>query len=120
MRPEGPRQSYVRPFNFKQSDPARRAHSVQYISMPEHDWSDLRESHPGVYESAIEPAPAPDDWLHLRLVVEAKRVSVFVNGAAKPSLVVSRLSDRDSGWVGLWVGNGSDGAFRNLELQPGL
>ncbi len=109
---------YFRPFNFRQDDPASRAHSVQYISMPDHDWSNLRQSHPGVYESAITPAPDPDDWLHARIVVEAMQVSVFVNGAAEPSLVVQRIPDRASGWIGLWVGNGSDGAFSHLTMSP--
>ena len=108
---------YFRPFNFAQADPARRAHSVQYISMPDHGWQVLREKHPGVYEEAITPAPNPDDWLHARIVIEAKRVSVFVNGAAEPCLVVERLANRTSGWVGLWVGNGTDGAFSNLSLS---
>jgi hypothetical protein len=109
---------YFRPFNFAQTDPVRRAHAVQYISMPDHDWRQLRDTHPGVYESGITPAPNPDDWLHARIVVEAKRVSVFVNGAREPSLVVERLTDRASGWVGFWVGDGSDGAFSNLSISP--
>jgi len=109
---------YFRPFNFAQADPVRRAHAVQYISMPDHDWRQLRDAHPGVYEKGITPAPNPDEWLHARIVVEAKRVTVFVNGAGEPSLVVERLTDRASGWVGLWVGDGSDGAFAHLSVSP--
>lgn len=109
---------YFRPFNFASADPARRAHSVQYISAPEHDWSDLRQSHPGVYESDLTPAPDPEAWLHARIIVEARRVSVFVNSATEPCLVVERIPDHASGWVGLWVGNGSDGMFANLKITP--
>lgn len=33
---------YFRPFNFKSSDTARRAHSVQYFSSPDYGWEKLR------------------------------------------------------------------------------
>ncbi len=44
---------YLRPFNFQASDADHRSHSIQYISMPEHNWSELREKYPGKYESAL-------------------------------------------------------------------
>jgi len=109
---------YLRPFNFQAAQAEHRSHSIQYISLPGHDWSDLRKNHPGEYESALNPAPMPESWVKLRLVVEGKRVSAFVNGAAKPSLTVELLKERHEGKVGLWVGNGSDGWFRNLTITP--
>jgi hypothetical protein len=39
-----------------------------------------------------------------------------VNDATEPCLVVEQLSDRKSGWVGFWVGNGSGGEFANLKV----
>jgi hypothetical protein len=45
-------------------------------------------------------------------------VRVFVDGNEQPSLEVKQLSTRKSGWVGLWVGNGSNGEFANLEVVP--
>src|SRR5258707_625793 len=33
---------YLRPFNFRAQDPARRSHSVQYISHPTYTWEKLR------------------------------------------------------------------------------
>ena len=109
---------YFRPFNFHSPDPARRAHSVQYISKPLYDWSKLRSEHPGQYEKPIESAPQPNEWFHARIVVAHPKVSVFVNGATEPSLVVDQLNDRGEGWVGVWVGNGSNGDFANLSIQP--
>src|SRR5437588_839179 len=50
--------------------------------------------------------------------VASPKVSVFVADAKQPSRVVSQLSDRHKGRVGLWVGNGSDGDFANLILTP--
>lgn len=111
---------YFRPFNFRSPEPARRAHAVQYISMPKFNWPKLRDQHPGKFEAAVSPVPEPDEWFHARIVVEGRTVSVFVNGSATPSLVVSELSERRGGRIGLWTGNGSDGAFANLQItaQP--
>ncbi len=109
---------YLRPFNFQAAEQERRSHSTQYISMPGHDWSELRKSHPGKYEFAITPAPDPDSWVKLKLVVKGKNVTAFVNGAEAPALTVELLNDRLKGKVGLWVGNGSDGCFRNLKVIP--
>src|SRR5438445_5348956 len=109
---------YLRPFNFKTDDPARRTHAVQYVSHPTYTWQKLRAEHPGEYEQAVAPAPDPNGWFHVRVVVASPKVSVFVADAKEPSLVVSQLSDRPKGRVGLWVGNGSGGDFANLKIVP--
>src|SRR5438034_5010771 len=75
---------YLRPFNFQSAEQERRSHSIQYVSMPGHDWSQLRSSHPGKYEFAITPAPDPDSWVRLKLVIKGKNVAAFVNGADAP------------------------------------
>jgi len=109
---------YLRPFNLQAAEQERRTHAIQYVSMPGHDWSELRKSHPGKYEFAITPAPDPDTWVKLKLVVKGKNVAAFVNGSDVPALRVELLNDRLKGKVGLWVGNGSDGSFRNLRVIP--
>ena len=109
---------YFRPFNFRAEDPARRIRAVQYISHPTYTWQKLRAEHPGRYEKPVSPAPDPNGWFRVRVVVASPRVSVFVNGATEPSLVVSQLSERKKGLVGLWVGNGSGGDFANLTIVP--
>lgn len=109
---------YFRPFNFRSADPARRARAVQYISRPTYDWQKLRAEHPGVYEHAINPVPDPNGWFHARVVVARSQVSVYVGNATEPSLVVTRLSQRPKGLVGLWVGNNSGGDFANLRIRP--
>ena len=107
---------YFRPFNFRAADEDRRSHAVQYISLPGYDWQKLRTGHPGKYEKPIASPPDPDRWFHARVVIAFPKVSVFVYGATEPSLVVDQLSDRKSGWVGFWVGNGSGGDFANLKI----
>ena len=109
---------YLRPFNFRTEDPARHSHAVQYISHPTYTWQKLRTERPGVFEQPVSPAPDPNAWFHVRVVVASPKVSVFVGDAKQPSLVVTQLSDRTKGLVGLWVGNGSGGDFADLKIIP--
>jgi hypothetical protein len=109
---------YFRPFNFQATDSSQRSHAVQYISMPGYDWEKLRNEHPGRYEQAVEPAPDPNEWLHVWVVVNKGKVTVFVNDSKTPSLTVAQLSHRKGGMVGLWVGNHSQGDFANLQISP--
>src|SRR5207245_11360576 len=46
---------YLRPFNFKTDDPARRTHAVQYVSHPTYTWQKLRAEHPGEYAQPVGP-----------------------------------------------------------------
>jgi len=109
---------YFRPFNFRAADSTRHAHAVQYIAHPTYTWQKLRDERPGVYEKAVSPAPDPNGWFHARVVVADSQVSVWVGDATAPSLVVTELSHRGHGMVGLWVGNGSGGDFANLRIVP--
>ncbi|HYR98528.1 MAG TPA: hypothetical protein VEO58_05910 [Gemmatimonadales bacterium] len=109
---------YLRPFNFRTEDPARHSHAVQYVSQPAYPWQRLRTERPGVFEQPVSPAPDPNAWFHVRVVVASPKVSVFVGDAKQPSLVVTQLSDRAKGLVGLWVGNGSGGDFADLKIIP--
>jgi len=107
---------YFRPFNFK--NPDRNGHSVQYVSEPQNTWYVLREEHPEEYENPLSPVPEPTDWFHVTLQIEYPSVKVYVNNASEPSLEIIQLSSHKEGWLGLWVGNGSDGSFRNLKIVP--
>jgi hypothetical protein len=107
---------YFRPFNFQSPDPDRKSHSVQYISLPSYDWPKLRADFPNKYESALKQAPQPDEWFHVRIVVESPKISVYVNNNPVPDLVVEKLSTVKEGNLGFWVGNASDGDFANLKI----
>jgi hypothetical protein len=104
---------YFRPFNFMRE--GFRGHAVQYIAWPDNTWDKLRREKPGVYEAAVNPAPDPAEWFHARIEVTKKKVSVFVNDAKKPCLVVDRLTSREKGKVGLFV-DSQEGAFGNLKI----
>lgn len=105
---------YFRPFNFKNPDKTRSGHSVQYICHPEFTWSKLRTDFPEQFENPVNPIPEPDDFFHAMVVVQWPIVKVFVENAKEPSLDVSMKSKFKKGKVGFWVGNGSDGSFKNL------
>ena len=109
---------YFRPFNFRTEDAARRIRAVQYVSHPTYPWQKLREEQPGKYEKAVNPVPDPNGWFHARVIVASPKVSVFVNDATQPCLVVDQLSARKNGLLGLWVGNSSGGDFSNIRIVP--
>jgi len=108
---------YFRPFNFRSEDPARRAHSVQYVSHPDWKWPRLRQERPGQFEKPLEPAIDGDRWFHVRIVVRPPTISVYVDDAREPCLTVEALSGPRTGRVALWVGNNSPGRFANLRIK---
>jgi hypothetical protein len=109
---------YLRPFNFRADDPARHQHAVQYIAVPDFDWPRLRAQFPEEFENPVDASIDPAAWIRLRVVVTAQRVQVFAGATAAPALEVRRLGTTETGAVGLWVGNGSDGGFANLRVTP--
>jgi hypothetical protein len=109
---------YFRPFNFVATEQERRSHMVQYISHPDYTWSRLREERTGEFENRIYDPPEPDNWFTASIKVEEGSVEVFVDGLDEPVLRVERLSPAKSDKIGLWVGNGSSGRFRNLVVIP--
>jgi len=107
---------YLRPFNFRATDPARHQHAVQYISLPDFDWPKLREAFPEEFENPVDASVSPTDWVTLRTVVQSQKIQIFVGWSAAPALEVRKLGTLTSGQVGLWVGNNSDGDFANLRI----
>jgi len=108
---------YFRPFNFHATDSVRRIHAVQYVSHPDFPWNVLRETQNAKYEKAIASAPDPNEWFHVKIVVDYPHITVYVNNSDSPCLSVDKLNDRQSGKVGLWVGNTSGGEFANLAIS---
>jgi len=106
---------YLRPFNFTAEDPLRRAHAIQYVSLPDWSWNKLRKDHPGVYERPV-AALDGDNWVHVRVVVQRPEVKVYLGEAVEPSLVVSELSGRSGGGVGLFAVGRQPAYFANLRI----
>lgn len=107
---------YFRPFNFVATEQIRKDHMVQYIHHPEYTWYKLREERTGEFENEIPTPPNPDDWFKATIKISEKAVEVFADHNEEAVLKVERLSTGKSDRIGLWVGNGSSGRFRNLQL----
>ena len=111
---------YFRPFNFNAADPMRKSHAVQYIAEPDHPWEQLRKDQPGSYENAISPPVNPNEFFHLKMILNKQQLRVFVNNATEPTLTVERLTADKTGWIGFWMGKNSAGAFKNLTIAPAI
>jgi hypothetical protein len=109
---------YVRPFNFRSTEPARHDHAVQYIAPSQYDWRPLREKFPGEFENSVDSSIIPASWVHLRVVVSGTKIQSYVGNVNSPTLSVRKLGQQDHGMVGLWTGNNSDGDFANLRITP--
>jgi len=108
---------YFRPQNSVNDDPVSRSHTVQYIASPAKTWYYLRDTEPEKYESYANITP--DEWFHVKVVVNGKKAEVFINNVDTPCLIVDDLKYGISkGSVGLWVGNYSPGTFANLTITP--
>lgn len=110
---------YFRAFNFRAENPENARHAVQYIAHPQWTWQKLRAEKTGQYEKPIVPPPDGDAWFRARIVVDGKKVRVFVNDEAQPALEVARLSDHNDGKIAIWGGDaGEGGYFANLKITP--
>ena len=109
---------YLRPFNFRATEPDRHQHAVQYMAAPDFDWPRLRREFPEEFENPVDQAIVPTDWVTLRVVVQARTIQIFVGSAKALALEVRRLGSSDGGMIGLWVGNNSDGDFADLKITP--
>src|SRR5262245_32917216 len=83
---------YLRPFNFRNPDEARRQNAVQYMALPDYDWPRLRKEFPSEFENPVDASVSPTEWVPLRVVVNAKTVEIFVGTAKAPALEVRRLA----------------------------
>ncbi len=107
---------YLRPFQFRAKEEELRNRAIQYISWPEFTWQKLREDSPGKYEQAVKPAPDPNAWVHMRVVIQGDSVSTYINNSVQPCLVVNLLSPGRTGSIGFYVADTSGGDFANLRI----
>jgi hypothetical protein len=108
---------YIRPSNGRAEDQVRRNRATQYFSYPGYDFDRLRREAPGQYESYADLVVG--EWTHLRIEVSGATARFYVGGAAQPALIVRDLKRGPDahGTVGLFVGVGADGHFRNLSVH---
>src|SRR5580704_11761372 len=110
---------YLRPGNADATDQAMRNHAVQYVSEPDFGWYRLRREWPWVYESHADLAP--ETWIKVRIEVAGRAAKLYLNGSAKPSLVVDGLKGEDlHGAVGLWSFTDEEAYFSNVRITPSV
>jgi hypothetical protein len=119
MKPDGSSfdEVYLRPKNALADDQAMRNHAVQYCAEPDYGWYRLRREWAFVYESWADIAP--ETWIHMRIEVAGRAARIYLNGSAKPTLVVDGLkSPNVHGAIALWGYAGEESYFSNLQITP--
>src|SRR5712671_3711702 len=110
---------YVRPGNSDSPDQAQRNHSVQYSSEPDFGWYPLRREWPSIYESHA--GLAMETWTKVRVEVAGRAAKLYLNGSAKPSLVVDGLKGEDlHGAIGLFGYTNEEAYFPNVRITPAV
>ena len=107
---------YLRPFQFKEKDEILKSRAIQYISLPDFTWRKLRGKFPNKYEHSIEPAPDPNSWVRMRVVIKDSTITTYINGSKEPSLVVQKVTNLSSGSIGFYVADTSGGDFANITI----
>lgn len=107
---------YIRPTNGRTDDQIRRNHSIQYFSYPDFKFDRLRKETPEKYESYADMGL--NEWITMKIEVNGQKAKLFLNNSKQPSLVVNdlKLGENQSGPVGLWVGNYTEGYFKDLKI----
>lgn len=109
---------YIRPENARVDDQLFRNRSTQYESVPGFPWDQLRQEHPGVYESYVDLEPGA--WTTIRIEVSGTTARLYVNGAPQPVLIVNELKQGyGRGKVALWARVSTDAYFSNLRTDSG-
>ena len=104
---------YIRPTNSHADDQLRKNHTTQYSSDPDWPWERLRKETPGVYESWADMEPGR--WTHMKIVVHGTNAALYINHARNACLIVHDLKLGDvEGGIGLWMGEDTEGYFKNL------
>lgn len=108
---------YIRPTNGRAEDQVRRNHATQYFSFPDYDFQRLRDEAAGQYESYADMGL--NEWISLRIVVKGAKAKLFLNNNMQPALIVNdlKLGADNKGAVGLFVDNGTEGYFRDVEIS---
>ncbi|WP_293888774.1 MULTISPECIES: hypothetical protein [unclassified Sphingobacterium] len=107
---------YLRPTNGRAEEQLRRNHATQYISIPGYPWEKLREETPGKYEAYADMGPG--EWIKVKIEVNNERAKLYLNESSQPTLIVNDLKQGKDlrGSIGLWVGPGTLGHFKDLTL----
>ena len=108
---------YVRPRNGRScTEPQRRIHTMQYFSYPGYTFAYFREH--GIADFEAKADIEMDEWVHIKAEIAGAEGRFYVDDMETPALVVPQMfaGSEARGGVGLYVDNGTDGLFRNLQV----
>jgi hypothetical protein len=107
---------YIRPTNGRADNQIRRNHSIQYFAFPDFKFERLRKESPELYESYADMGL--NEWINMKIEVKGKEAKLFLNNGKYPVLIVKdlKLGENMAGEIGLWVGNWTEGFFRDLKV----
>jgi len=106
---------YIRPGNSHAADQAMRNHTVQYVASPGYGWERLRREWPWVYEAHADLEL--ETWAHVKIEVQGRRASLFINSDPNPALVVDGLKGSElKGGVALWGYGDEESYFANVRV----
>lgn len=107
---------YIRPDNGRSEDQIRRNHSIQYFAYPDFKFDRLRKEEPEKYESYSDMKM--NSWIRMKIVVKGQEARLYLDNNKQPSIVVLDMKHgaKTSGSIGLWVGPGTEGFFKNLKV----
>lgn len=108
---------YIRPSNGKDcTDPVRRAHGCQYFSYPGYTFSYFREFGITQYEGQVNSI-ALNQWSRIRAEITDDAGVFFVDGERVLEVKGFKHGPGSRGSVGLYVDIGTDGFFKNLNVD---
>ncbi|WP_333805305.1 hypothetical protein [Sulfurospirillum sp.] len=111
---------YLRMTNGRNAEPIppspRIDRAIQYISYPDWSFDRFRNEFPEQYEKGANIAPKK--WIHLKIEVKGSVAKAYLNNELEPAITVSdlKMGAEAKGSVGLWVDDGSNGYFSNLQI----
>ncbi|WP_240334052.1 hypothetical protein [Pseudomonas syringae] len=108
---------YLRPTNSQADDQVRRNHSIQYAAYPDFRFDQLRKDFPEKYETYADIALGK--WIHMRVVVDGSKATLYLDHESKPAFVVNDLKygKQQRGGVGIWIESGTIAYFRELQVR---
>lgn len=108
---------YVRPTNGRHPDPVRRSHGSQYFSYPGYTFDYFRKHEITKYEAPVDIDL--EEWITIKAVINDDHGEFYVNDMEHPALVVDGFKHgKDArGTVGLYTDIGTDGYFKDLEIE---
>lgn len=107
---------YLRPNVGRSDQQLARNHAIQYYAYPDFKFNKLRNPvYQGQYETYADIGL--DEWITLRIDVEDKKATLYINDQKYPSFIVNEMLGKSaSGSIGLWVDIGTEGYFKDFRI----